>query len=634
MGHHFVPSIANLTEPISADLSGRLIEQLVGYPTLIELVHLAGSPDELSEYNRRVVDLLVTWKAALRNAWKDFERQRGETAGMVHGDNATVSAIISAGGAHMLELRAAPEGTRDVDRLLDLRFYPAARTAAAGLVMAMCVGTRIMTGPTSEAEVALSVLNALMQNSHTDGDYHSQFINHLMNISPEETRSEKHVTLCAKVCGLGGAKTRPPDMTLREREQLAGLMDREQLQAGYVRVSEGHEAQYDSAVVFVAGHFHHGPGFVENGSMSEPLPPDHDHRQPGYKMPEVPVRIPGELPGRFRMALFIAGYDEGPNTARDNGRTFTDTSVRYALFVRELQNTAKYRKSLRTTGAWIDHLVEVEPTLQMRKSPRLGDVVEHNAALPMMPKRAGITKAVKELSNQAFRAAGDDMAYESRALFRVDLPRGYMKRVRLVAGNVIVSPNRTPGDRTDRTAAWLRWDWPASTIQHLLTTLGGDAVPPEISHDVENVVLTIPASSEKSARTWVGDIYPPCHTRVPDDWSDALVNYTCFNGGPAASYTINAPAFPADVGGRRQGEMLQYRLLNEGCGFLARAVPCLEATTRYHVWYHVQGVNDPPIPPLICLFLRKEACKFDEITRPMRLDCVTTTYEKHAAPHV
>jgi hypothetical protein len=115
MGHRFVQSISHITEPISADLSERLIEQLIGYPNLIELVRLASSHHTLAEYNKRVVPLLLIWKAALRRAWQDFEKQRNEKAGGVHGANATVSAILSAGGAHMLELRAAPKGLKDLE---------------------------------------------------------------------------------------------------------------------------------------------------------------------------------------------------------------------------------------------------------------------------------------------------------------------------------------------------------------------------------------------------------------------------------------------------------------------------------------------------------------------------------------
>jgi hypothetical protein len=574
---------------------------------------------------------LLIWKAELRRAWQDFEKQRKAKAGGVHGANATVSAIISAGGAHMLELRAAPKGLKAVDRLLDLRFDRLARTAAAGLMMAMCVSTRVWTGPTSEIEVALSVLNALMQNSHTDGDYRCQFVNHVMNISPPETKSEKHVTWGAKVCGMGGGQTRPPDMTLRERKQLSAQMDREQLVAGYVRVCEGQEAECDSASVFLSWHFHHGPGFDENGFMGEPLPPDHVYRQPGSVIPGMPVRKPGEMPDRYRMIIFVSEYDAGCNTGRDDGRTFSDTSVRYAQVVHEWQNSVRYQKSLQTNGAWINNVVEVEPNLRDRRSLRRDVGAAPIPALPMMPKRKGPTRAVIKLTKEAYKAAGDDTAYESRALFRLDQPPGYMKRLRLEAGNIIVSPRRVPGNRADLTAAWLRWDWPNRLIGRLLTTLGGDAVPLASSHSVEHIVLSIHASSSESTGNW--DFYPPCHTEVPDTWSDALVNYTCFNGGAAASYSIDAPDFPGDVGGKALGQKLQHRLLNEGCGFLARAVPCLEATTRYHVWYHVQEANDPPIPPLICLFLRKEACKFDEITRPNNLDCETTTYGDLAAPN-
>jgi hypothetical protein len=469
------------------------------------------------------------------------------------------------------------------------------------------------------------VLHALMQNSHTDGDYRCQFVNHLMNIGPAETRSEKHVTWCARVCGMGGGQTRPPDMTQQERKQLSGQMDREQLTAGYMRACEGQEAKCDSVVVFVAGHFHHGPGFNANGFMGEPLPPDHVYRLPGSVIPGMPVRKPGEFPERYRMTIFVAEYDAGCHTGHDDGRTFSDTSVLYANVEYKLQNLEKYWKSLTTTNAWVDIVVEVEPTLRNRKSVRLGDGVERIPLLPLMPRRAA-SRPVLKLTKQAFEAARDELAYESRALFRLDQPHGYMRRLRLVAGNVIVSPRRIAGDTADCTATWLRWDWPNRLIDRLLTTLGGDAVPLTSSYDVDNIVLSIRASSSDSPEMWEGDFYPPCHTAVPVAWSEALANYTCFNGGPAASYTINAPAFPGDVGGKSLGENLQHRLLNEGCGFLARAVPCLVATTRYHVWYHDQEPNEPPLPPLICLFLRKEACKFDEMTRPMYLDCETTTY--------
>jgi hypothetical protein len=604
VGNSFVQRLNDISDTITAEMGAVYYAQCDGYQRVQKMIGLARTRESLSEYNRLMGPLLVEWKATVRRVWVKHESTI-EGPGAVHSGSGTVRYIGSVNGAHRQELEESAEGTKGI---IDMRLDYAGREALVGLIMAVRVATRLSLDPIGEVEMAMSVDGSLKQNRHCDGDWKSQFENSMVDVSPGYCRSHRFSTWVSTACGMGGVKgaTRlPRDMSASERQFHFASLDLDQQRYPYKQIGAGYEDADHPGQSFNAMHPHGGPGY------------DEEHIED----------------------VFAATLDQTWSQANMDGHIFTDTSVSFSSTKPNTTPVAVYVNELSTSGVWVDVRTRSEERgLRVQKPPRgtlhQRSVREQQNKLPLIPVERITNKDERAMTNMNWRCAGSVEAYETKLHFCRECPVGYHRRLRLYAGNVIVA-FATPDLRAEiDMMLYIRWSWPSNVATEcILTTMGGDAVVASESYDAVQIRLAVSPHPDADGAQYNGNIYATGHHTVKDQVGKLFANRTIFNSGPACSLSIDRPHFDSTARSMELGVELQHRVLHEGCGVLARAVPWDAASTRYVVWYPAATV--PVTPPLICLYLRKGADALDEVTRPIKLHNPSTTYNWPSdRPHV
>jgi hypothetical protein len=150
--------------------------------------------------------------------------------------------------------------------------------------------------------------------------------------------------------------------------------------------------------------------------------------------------------------------------------------------------------------------------------------------------------------------------------------------------------------------------------------MGGDWVTREWSETNEcTVLLSVPREylgSIATADSWCVVFAGTVMCNVTGCYPhDALLNYTVYPSGPMCSLTVN-PVEAHDPDG-----YLRHRLLYEGCGYQARAVPDDIANTYYRVYWSADRDMS-----LIHLHLKTPIARVTDVTRPVSIDVPSTVH--------
>jgi hypothetical protein len=164
--------------------------------------------------------------------------------------------------------------------------------------------------------------------------------------------------------------------------------------------------------------------------------------------------------------------------------------------------------------------------------------------------------------------------------------------------------------------------WPPAALGHCVTPMGGAVVSlgwSENNLEPCEVRLKLPRTFDgniNAVDAWC-IVFTGTVACTETEWSpyDALSNLTIYRSGPMCSLSVDPPN-GMDLDGN-----LEHRLLYEGCGYQARAVPEADANTYYRVYW-----SENRDVPLVHLHLRTPMEPLAEITRPTLLAATTTVH--------
>jgi hypothetical protein len=192
---------------------------------------------------------------------------------------------------------------------------------------------------------------------------------------------------------------------------------------------------------------------------------------------------------------------------------------------------------------------------------------------------------------------------------------------RYIDGTAYASVDRTLADHiTDPNHAVLtaRRRWPQSLVGVCFTTMGGDWVTRGWSELNEcTVLLSVPrqfGGNRAAADPWCV-VFTGAVMSIGTDSGphEALRDFTVYPSGSMCSLTVE-PSVDHDGDG-----YLRHRLLFEGCGYQARAVPDDVANTYYLVYWSADRDM-----PMIHLHVKKAIARVTEVTRPDSLQAPCT----------
>jgi hypothetical protein len=582
-----------------------LIDSVVdGEPTL-QLIKAQSAAD----YVRTIAKHVKRWKSVLVTFIKRLLINGPgiqATGAKTHGSPLTKRWVLHLSSSQLPELQ---RNGNEMDAHVDMRSHPAQRTAILGLVMAQAMASGDDFMWVNEVELMWCSKHAPGQRLHVDGAIERVLSLLWSLLEGGGDKSTEHMVCC-------GAKWGDP--THMDQAQHAGRMQ-------------------DMKTTFVDD--------IEAGTCKTSPPSLH-----GFTAEEWAIFLDTNawhmgtagdgINDRFLCFFSFLPFENNMITTAPS-KTNTTNSVIFAT------------DPVRVDATYHDveaDFTEVDPytSMQVRTSTssKKRRLARSKQAKPVTEDPFLITGAAKspceeqqELSRHAERiATNQPEAYDTRKHFMrtgraIATPSDnggmrinhHERHVRYIDGTAYPSIARHLAHViADKNSAILtaRRRWPPSALGHCVTPMGGDIVSMawrEDNLDPCEVRLQLPRTSDgdiNAADAWcivfTGTVECTKTQRSP---YDALSNLTIYHTGPMCSLSVDPPN-DMDSNGN-----LEHRLLYEGCGYQARAVPEADANTYYRVYW-----SENRDVPLVHLHLRTPMEPLAEITRPTLLAATTTVH--------